>query len=41
MQLEKPASVAMNDVKSAKWDEITAGRSFTQADVPTLTLICN
>ena len=40
-KLEKPTSVACNDVKSAKWDEITAGRSFTKADVPTLTLLCN
>lgn len=39
--LEKPASVASNPVQSAKWDEITEGRNFTQADVPTLSLLCN
>lgn len=40
MPLEKPAAVAGDPVKSAKWDEITAGRSFTQADAPTLALLC-
>lgn len=40
MSLEKPAAVAGDSVKSAKWDELTAGRSFTQADAPTLALLC-
>lgn len=40
MPLEKPAAVAGDPVKSAKWDELTAGRSFTQADAPTLALLC-
>lgn len=40
MSLEKPAAVAGDPVKSAKWDELTAGRSFTQADAPTLALLC-
>ena len=40
MSLEKPAAVAGDPVKSAKWDELTAGRTFTQADAPTLALLC-
>ena len=40
MPLEKPAAVAADPVKSAKWDELTAGRSFTQSDAPTLALLC-
>ena len=26
--------------KSAKWDELTAGRSFAQSDDPALSLLC-
>lgn len=40
MALEKPASISNNAFKSAKWDEITAGRNFKKTDVPTLTLLC-
>lgn len=35
----KPASVARDPFKSAKWDELTAGRRFRPSDVPTLTLL--
>ena len=38
--LKKPASVAANSFKSAKWDELIEGRSFTAADVPILELLC-
>lgn len=40
MALAKPASISNNAFKSAKWDEITAGRNFKKTDVPTLTLLC-
>ena len=36
---KKPASVAADRWKSAKWDELTEGREFGQSDVPTLTLL--
>ena len=35
----KPASVAADGFKSAKWDEIVSGRRFAAADVPALTLL--
>lgn len=38
--LEKPIAIAQSDFKSAKWDEITAGRDFDKADVPQLALLC-
>lgn len=37
--LEKPPSIANDPFKSAKWDEITAGRKFEESDVPTLVLL--
>lgn len=40
MPLSKPASVAGSPFKSAKWDELTAGRSFSQSDAPALALLC-
>ena len=40
MPLDKPGSVANDPIKSAKWDEITEGRSFTRSDVPALALLC-
>lgn len=40
MTLEKPASIAESPFKSAKWDEITAGRDFGKSDVPTIELLC-
>lgn len=38
-RVEKPASVAQDPFKSAKWDELTAGRSFEDRHIPTLTLL--
>ena len=40
MPVEKPPSIASNEFKSRKWDEITAGRDFLQSDIPTLALLC-
>ncbi len=37
---EKPPSVANDPFKSAKWDEITAGRKFKQSDAPVIALLC-
>lgn len=37
----KPADVAAHPVKSRVWDEVTAGRSFSERDVPTLRLLCS
>lgn len=38
--LEKPESVAADDFKSAKWDELTRGRRFERSDAPVLALLC-
>ena len=38
--LEKPESVAADEFKSAKWDELTRGRRFEQSDAPALALLC-
>ena len=35
----KPESVARSPYKSAKWDEVVEGRSFSESDVPALTLL--
>lgn len=40
MPIRKPAAVENDPYKSAKWDELTAGRSFAQSDAPTLALLC-
>ncbi len=40
MALTKHATVENDAFKSAKWDEITQGRNFTQADAPALALLC-
>lgn len=39
--LKKPASIAANAFKSAKWDELTDGRNFSPSDAPTLELLCH
>lgn len=39
MTVEKPASVAADPFKSAKWDELTAGRQFRPSDAPVLALL--
>lgn len=38
--IEKPASIATSEFKSAKWDELVEGREFRQADAPVLALLC-
>lgn len=40
MPLEKPPEVACDEFKSAKWDELTAGRDFDVCDAPALALLC-
>lgn len=37
--LEKPASIASNEFKSEKWDELTEGRNFQKSDIPILSLL--
>ena len=39
MTLTKPDSVVCDAFKSAKWDELTQGRSFPQSAAPTLQLL--
>lgn len=38
--LQKPRSIEKSAFKSQKWDEITKGRNFTEANIPELTLLC-
>ena len=40
MALTKPASVENDAFKSAKWDEITAGREFRPCDASLLEQLC-
>ena len=40
INLSKPPNIANDEFKSAKWDELTAGRSFTTSDAPALALLC-
>lgn len=40
MGLAKPAAVEADPFKSAKWDELTEGRSFRPSDAPALALLC-
>lgn len=37
--IRKPANVESDPFRSAKWDELTAGRDFSQAQAPTLALL--
>lgn len=37
---EKPPGIANDQFKSAKWDELTAGRDFATSDIPALALLC-
>lgn len=39
MPIQKPARIASDPFKSAKWDEVTAGRTFKASDVPVLELL--
>lgn len=40
-RLSKPKEIKDDPFKSAKWDELTRGRSFTQSDAPSLALLCH
>ena len=40
MPLAKPPDIAADEFKSAKWDELTSGRSYRQSDAPALALLC-
>lgn len=40
MSITKPPGVESDAFKSAKWDELTHGRTFTQSDAPALSLLC-
>jgi hypothetical protein len=37
--LTKPPGIESDAFKSAKWDELTAGRDFAPSDAPTLALL--
>lgn len=39
MPIRKPNTIASDPFKSAKWDEITEGRTFTTSHIPMLTLL--
>ena len=39
MPLSKPPGIESDAFKSAKWDEITAGRDFASSDAPALALL--
>lgn len=38
-KLAKPANIENDAFRSAKWDELTSGRDFSQSDAPTLALL--
>lgn len=38
--LKKPPEVESDAFKSAKWDELTAGRRYRYADAPNLAILC-
>lgn len=40
MPITKPPGIESDPFKSSKWDELTAGRSFSQSDAPALSLLC-
>lgn len=40
MPVVKPPSIEVDPFKSAKWDELTAGRAFRPSDAPTLAMLC-
>ena len=41
MAVTKPRAVKADPAMSAKWDELTEGREFAQADAPALTRLCS
>lgn len=40
MGLRKPKNIASDLVKRAKWNELTRNNTFTPADIPALSLLC-
>lgn len=40
MAISKPPGIESDAFKSAKWDELTAGRDFAPSDAPALSLLC-
>lgn len=40
-KLKKSASIAKDEFKSQKFDELTQGRNFTASDIPTLAMLCH
>lgn len=38
--MDRPEQIKLDPFKSAKWDELTSGRSFKKSDIPTLVLLC-
>lgn len=38
-KLAKPSNIENDAFRSAKWDELTSGRDFSQSDAPTLALL--
>lgn len=39
-KLVKPANIENDAFRSAKWDELTKSRNFSQSDAPALSLLC-
>lgn len=39
MPITKPPGIESDAFKSAKWDELTAGRNFSQSDAPALSFL--
>ncbi|MBQ9621239.1 MAG: hypothetical protein IJR41_04815 [Atopobiaceae bacterium] len=37
--MDKPQSIAASEFRSAKWDEITSGRRFSESDIPAIVLL--
>ncbi len=38
--IKKPEKIANDEFLSHKWDEVTAGRNFKEADIPFLQILC-
>ncbi len=38
--IRKPEKIANDPFLSEKWDEVTAGRNFKEADIPFLQILC-
>lgn len=37
----KPAEIDSDEFQSRKWDELTAGREFSESDIPDLMTLCS